>query len=152
VDLLKTAIEMDPRQIAARIDLAKLVATEGDLDEANRLLDSLPVDAADSKEALELKGQLRFAAIAASAPDAHTLEQQLEATPDDPRARYQLAARKIVAGEFEEALEHMLTLMLRHRDFEDDAGRKGMLTIFDVLGGEHPLVKRYRGRMFAALH
>jgi putative thioredoxin len=152
MDLLKTAIEMDPRQVAARIDLAKLVAVQGDIAEANRLLDSLPADAADSKDALELRGQLRFADIAAHAPDESTLEAQLSATPEDPRLRYQLAARKVVAGEFEDALEHMLTLMLRHRDFEDDAGRKGMLAIFDVLGGEHPLVKRYRSRMFAALH
>lgn len=152
MDLLKTAVEMDPKQFAARIDLAKLFANQGDLVEANRLLDSLPPEVSNSKEVLELKGQLGFAAVVANAPDEQTLARQLSATPDDPKIRYQLAARKLVSGEYEQALEHMLTLMLRHRDFEDDAGRRGMLAIFDVLGGEHPLVKRYRSRMFAALH
>jgi putative thioredoxin len=152
MDLLKTAVEMDPKQFAARIDLAKLLANQGDFAEANRLLDSLPPEVSETKEALELKAQLRFAAVVANAPDEQTLERELAASPDDPRIRYQLAARKLVSGEYEEALEHMLTLMLRHRDFEDDAGRQGMLAIFDVLGGEHPLVKRYRSRMFAALH
>jgi putative thioredoxin len=152
MDLLKTAVEMDPKQFAARIDLAKLHANQGDLAEANRLLDSLPPEVSESREALELKAQLRFAAVVANAPDEQTLERQLAAAPDDPKIRYQLAVRKLTGGEYEEALEHMLTLMLRHRDFEDDAGRQGMLAIFDVLGGEHPLVKRYRSRMFAALH
>jgi thioredoxin-like negative regulator of GroEL len=32
------------------------------------------------------------------------------------------------------------------RGFEDDAGRKGLLELFDMLGGEHPSV--YKGTVY----
>ena len=55
-------------------------------------------------------------------------------------------------GEYEPALEQLLALLLKNRNYGDDAARKGMLAIFEILGGNDPLVNRYRNRMFNALH
>jgi putative thioredoxin len=42
--------------------------------------------------------------------------------------------------------------MRNDRSFEDDAGRTGLLEIFDLLGGEHPSVQKYRRKLFTLLH
>ncbi|MFO7641863.1 MAG: tetratricopeptide repeat protein, partial [Candidatus Competibacteraceae bacterium] len=62
------------------------------------------------------------------------------------------AARYALAGSHEAALEQFMDLMIRVPQFEDGAGRKGLLAIFEMLGNEHPLVTTYRRRMFSLLH
>jgi len=49
-------------------------------------------------------------------------------------------------------LELLLRLLQKDRAYRDDAGRKGMLAVFEIIGTSNPLVARYRGRMFNALH
>jgi len=80
------------------------------------------------------------------------LQRTLAAAPGDSEARYQLAARKVMEEDYAGALELLLGLMLKDRSWGGDAGRKGMLQIFDILGGTGDLVARFRGRMFNALH
>ena len=50
------------------------------------------------------------------------------------------------------ALSLLLELMRRDRSFKEDAARKTMLEIFNLLGGSGELVTRYRGKMFRLLH
>ncbi|MFB6260128.1 MAG: tetratricopeptide repeat protein, partial [Thiohalorhabdaceae bacterium] len=45
------------------------------------------------------------------------------------------------------AFEHLLEIVRRDREFRDDAGRKGLLALFDMLGNRHPLVSDYRKRL-----
>jgi putative thioredoxin len=54
-------------------------------------------------------------------------------------------------NEMEAALEQLLALMQKDRKYGDDAGRKDMLLVFDILGGD-PLVARYRSKLFNLLH
>jgi putative thioredoxin len=44
------------------------------------------------------------------------------------------------------------TCLRRNPQFEDGAGRKGLIAIFEMLGNEDPLVTTYRRRMFSLLH
>ena len=63
-----------------------------------------------------------------------------------------MAAHRVLKGDYEAGLEQLLALMLKDRHYGDDAARKGMLAIFDLLGGTGDLVTRFRSRMFNALH
>jgi putative thioredoxin len=49
-------------------------------------------------------------------------------------------------------MECLLDIMRRDRTYDDDAGRKGLLELFDMLGGEHPAVQQYRRKLFTLLH
>jgi putative thioredoxin len=42
--------------------------------------------------------------------------------------------------------------MQKDRAYGDDAGRKGMLMVFDLLGGEGDLVAAYRAKLARALY
>ena len=42
--------------------------------------------------------------------------------------------------------------MRRYLHYNDDAGRKGMLKVFDMLGGSGELVSRYRQKMASLLY
>jgi putative thioredoxin len=56
-----------------------------------------------------------------------------------------------MAGRFEEALEQLFQLMQKDRKYGEDAARKGLLLVFDILGS-NPLVSRYRSKLFNLLH
>ena len=49
-------------------------------------------------------------------------------------------------------MQCLLRVMTLDRTFEDDAGRKGLLALFDMLGRDHPTVQKYRRKMFAVMH
>ena len=44
------------------------------------------------------------------------------------------------------------TILRRDPQFEDEAGRKGLIAMFEMLGNDHPLTITYRRRLFSLLH
>ncbi len=149
--ILETAKAEDPGNPNVDIALAQAKATAGDAGSALEILDRLPLDAQEKPEVQRLKGMLHFEALASGAPDEAALAARLEQDADDHEARRLLAARKVLAEDYEGALELLLELMRRDRKFGDDAARKDMVAVFDLLG-EDPLVPRYRSRMMNLLY
>ncbi|TCT24132.1 thioredoxin [Thiobaca trueperi] len=150
--LIEQARSQDPAN--ARLVLAEiqLTAARGAINQALADLDRLPIELAHDPEANALRGQLRFASALEGAPAAADLTTRLATDPRDSEARYQLAAHHALHGNYAEALALLLELMKRDRAFADDAGRKGMLAIFDLLGGQGELVASYRAKMMSALY
>ena len=140
------AREPDPK-----IDEARELLLAGDVAAAEAILDDLPASERDDPEVVELRSHLYFASQVAEAPAAADLETRLKADPADHEARFQLALRNVVDRNYETAMELLLQLMQQDRGFKDDAGRKGLLKVFDLLGDD-PLVKTYRRRMASLLH
>jgi putative thioredoxin len=56
------------------------------------------------------------------------------------------------AGEAERALAELLGVEQADREFDDDAGRRTMLSVFDVLPGASELARRYRRALSAAIN
>ena len=84
--------------------------------------------------------------------DMASLQQQVADDPDNSEARYQLSAHAILQGQFEIAFEQLLEVVKRDRQFQDDAGRKALLKLFDLLGDQHELVSSYRRKLAMALN
>lgn len=150
--LLLEAIALDPRHEAARLDLVELLADAGELEQAHRLLDELDDRARDGARATALRARLT---LAENAPDESTiadLEAEVARNPDDPAARLVLANSLVAKQDFSAALEHLLELVQRDRNFGEDAARRTMIQIFDLLGSDHDLVRRYRRELAAALN
>jgi putative thioredoxin len=99
-----------------------------------------------------LRARLAFVQVANAQPDTVALRGALEQNPADAEARHALAAHHAVAGDYATALAEWLDLMRRNRGFGDDAGRRSLLQVFDVLGEQDPLVVQYRRRMASLLH
>ncbi len=87
----------------------------------------------------------------ADAPAAAELESRLEKDPGDSEARYLLALRKVVGEHYEAAMELLLQLLRQDRAYGDDAGRKTLLEVFELLGDD-PRVTAYRRRMTSLLY
>jgi putative thioredoxin len=150
--LLRQAMSETPEYYRIREDLAAILIDLRQLSEAERLLHDLPANAQAEASVSALMTRLNFAKVAESAPDTESLQTALDEDPKNSVARYQLSARKILAGDYQAALEHLLELMRQDRRFGDDAGRKGLLAVFALLGNEGELVSRYRSKMSSLLY
>ncbi len=150
--LIERARADDPANARVALAEVQLIAARGDMAGALAGIERLPIELAHDPEVAAMRGQLRFAEVLSGAPGAAALEARIAADPADSEARYQLAAHLVLAGDFEGALEHLFALMKRDRAYGDDAGRKGMLAVFDLLGGQGELASRYRARMMTALY
>lgn len=151
IEVLNEAAAADPDNPRIPLLLAEAQAMAGDIAAAEATIDALPPEQLDAPEIAALKSRLYFAGELEGAPDTAALEARLESDADDHEARYRLALRKLVEGDIETAMELLLALMQKDRDYGDDAGRKGLLRVFDMLGSD-PLVGQYRRRMANLLH
>jgi putative thioredoxin len=149
--LLKEARQADPDNPRVTLVLAEAEMATGDIAAAEATLESLPADEQDKPEVTALRSRLFFAGQVAGAPAVADLELRLAADPDDHQALLQLALRKVVEQDYETAMELLLELMQRDRSFGDDAARRGLLKVFELLGDD-PRVSRYRSRMASLLH
>jgi putative thioredoxin len=152
VALLRQASLDDPENLRVHLDLAQVLAETGQYGEAERVLRSLPASRQLEPAVASLLTRIGFASVASAAPDRAELERRVAESPEDLDARYQLACHRILSADYPGALELLFEVLSRDRSYRDDAARKAMLGIFDLLGGKGPLVSRYRALMSSALY
>ncbi|MEW6765740.1 MAG: thioredoxin [Pseudomonadota bacterium] len=156
IEMLQQANKLDPQNTAVLFTLARFAAHSGNLDEALAIVGAIPEDAPEAAMARELKAQIGFArqaqAMGEGAGDMGELLNRISHDPADCEAREKLATILVGQGQHEAAMEQFLEIMKRDRAFNDDAGRKGLLQMFELLGNEHPAVGAYRRKMFSLMH
>lgn len=149
LELLQNILKDEPDNHALQVLQVNLLLELGRIDEARQLMAVLPGDA---EGIAQPKAKLSFYEMVADAPARNELEARLAENENDHEARYQLAIRLVIADENEEALENLLTIIRRDREFRDDGARLLMLKVFDQLGQGNPVAKRYRGKLFGLMH
>ena len=144
--LLASAIEQDPRNEDVLLDFIELSIEAGEIDEARQLLEPLRGRMRDLARVEALEARLQLAASGAGG-DADALRLRLAADADDLDARLQLSNALALRRDYRGAFEQLLEIVRRDRQWNDQAGRKTMLTLFNLLATqpEHDdLVREYR--------
>ena len=81
--------------------------------------------------------------------------EKLAEAPADLEARLQLATALAVKQDYSNALAHLLEIVRRDRSFQDDIGRKTMLSLFTLLAAQpeySELVREFRLALARTLH
>jgi putative thioredoxin len=152
LDLMNQALANDPANLELKINIAKLVMHQGDMKSASALLDSLNEEESKNEEAVKLRAKINMASQLEGLPSMEQIEQRLADNPKDLEALLDKSHHLSASGLYAEAMEILIQIMIIDRQFQDDAGRKGLLAIFDMLGGEHADVQKYRRKLFTLLH
>jgi putative thioredoxin len=150
--LLLEAIRLDPKHEQARLDLIGILIDAGDLAEAQRLLDEIMDAGKDRARIDSLAARLALAGNAAGGADEEALRARIAADAGDLAARLELAKLLTAKQDFRGALEELLEIVRRDRAFGEDAGRKTMLQVFNLLGPDSDLVREYRGALSRAIN
>lgn len=159
IALLRTAVAEDRGYARAKLTLARLLLTRpadrctpAILTEGEQLLASLPPDRRDDAEAVALRTRLNLLRAVIESPSAEELNRVLASDPNTSQARYAFAVHQALREDYEAAMEQLLELVRRDRRYGDDAGRKTLISLFQLLGNQHPLVVKYRGLLSRALN
>jgi putative thioredoxin len=150
--LLQQAMHNDPANDRVKFELARLLLHAGRVADAQSAIDALTADARDSADAVALRAQLEFARIVQSARAPQELLEIVQAGGKVSAARYELAAHLVVRQQYPEALDQLLEIVRTDRKWNDDAARKGMISVFNLLGGSGELVNEYRRKLSMALN
>ncbi len=144
--LLADARELDPANETVQLDLAETQIDMRRIDAAQAILDALTYTARDSARVAALQARLNLVA-AGGGTDPAALAARVAANADDLDARLQLAQVLALAHDYRPALEHLLEIVGRDRNWQDEAARKTMLDLFTLLGGDSQfddLVREFR--------
>lgn len=142
----------EPQNPMVRIEFANILMREKRFNDAQDLLQSLPDEDKNKPAALALTAQHESINVVIDAPDVENLLKTIEKDPKNHLVREQLSAHYILRGDFISAMEQLLEIVRRDRAYNDDAGRTGLLKIFEILGSEHELVTQYRRKLAQALN
>jgi len=148
---LKALLVEDNENAAALILYARCLAERGELGEAETVLNAVKSD--EQKQALAgARAQLTFLRQANELPEVALLKSRLAQSAEDDEAAYQLAIHQLARQQYETALEALLRLFVRNRNYADGLPHKTLLQVFDLLGNEDPLVTLYRRKLYQALY
>jgi putative thioredoxin len=145
--LLAEASKLDPAHIGVRLDAAEIMLDLNEAGEARRLIGSVADDA--DPRVPQLKARMQF--METPGEDEAALRARIAADENDLEARLTLANLLVASGQYDEGMDQLLEIVRRDRSFGDDAGRKTLLSVFNLLGGD-ARVSRYRRLLSSLLY
>jgi putative thioredoxin len=150
------ALEQEPDNVAAMAGLAQTHLAMGDIAAAQAALEAAPPHdndpaLASARAALALANKMAAQNSADAAVDDTALLAALDADPNNHQARFELAMAHHGAGNREAALQALLDIVARQRDWNEEAARKQLLEFFDAYGAQDELVIAARKRLSSLL-
>jgi thioredoxin len=150
-ELYAGILAQDPTHAPALAALAKLHVELGDLEGARRLLDMAPADKANDPAIVGARAALDLAEQAGSLDDTAELERRVAADPLDHQARFDLAIALNARGQRQEAVDQLLEIVRRDRNWNEDGARKQLVQFFEAWGPMDPATLAGRRRLSSIL-
>ena len=150
----QTVLEAQAGHIPALAGLAQCYIATQAPDKAEAILAQIPENAqggADDPALAAARAALALIHKADTLGDSNTLQAKLQTDPNDHQARFDLALALHAAGERAAAIDALLEIIRRNRNWQDDAARKQLLELFTAYGAEDDVTIDGRRRLSSLL-
>ena len=137
----------EPNHPGAYAGLVKAHIALGELDKAEAILNGAPAEISTSAELEAAHAQIELARQAEGAGPVGELQAAVDANPDDLQARFDLALALSANGKQGEAVDQLLELFRRDREWNESAAKTQLFTIFDALKPNDPIVLNGRRKL-----
>ena len=148
--LFAQVAQAEPENLRALAGLARCHLAAGEIEQARATFDLVPAEKKNDPAFSGIEAALALAAEGAGT-DLGAARAAAEANPDDLAARFEYAGALIGAGTTESAIDELLAIIEKDREWNDNAARKKLLTVFDALGPTHEQTTRGRRRLSSLL-
>ena len=149
--LYERILVSEPGNPEALAGLARTQLGLGRLAAARQALERVPREHAGHLEVEGARAALSLAEEAGTLPDLSALNARLLADDNDHEARLDLATALFLRGEIEPAMDHLLRVIRKDREWQDQAARKQLIKFFEALGPKHPATIEGRRKLSAVL-
>jgi putative thioredoxin len=126
-------LEEDPKNAASFAGLAKCHIAQGALDEAEAVLNGVPVEVSTHTLIEAVFAQIALAREAENAGPVAELSAAVEADPANMQARLDLATALHADGDVEGAVDALLAAFKQDRDWNEGAAKEQLFKVFDSL-------------------
>ena len=140
-------LEEDDKNARAIAGMARAELAVGNVEQARRTLDSAPADVANDPAITAAWSALEVAEQTQDAGEAAELRARLEQDPDDHQARFDLALALVAQNQREAAVEELLELFRRDREWNDGAAKEQLMKLFESFGPKDPVTQKGRRRL-----
>ncbi len=145
-------LQDDPGNPAAVAGLARAYLAGGDVERARTTLQMVRPDAAQDEAVRAVEAELKLReAPAPQSGEIAALRARSEADPADLQTLFDLANALEAAGEREGAIDRLLELVRRDRKWNEEAGRKQLVTLFEAMGPTDPRTVEGRRKLSSIL-
>ncbi len=142
-------LTLEPENETAIAGMARVYLADGDADQARQTLAMAPTDSKNA-DVISLRAQLTLAS-AAPTGEAEALAARVAADPSDHQARYDLSLAQAAGGDFKGAVDSLLAIVSADREWNDQAARKQLLTVFEAAGPTSDVARDGRRRLSSIL-
>ena len=142
-------LTLEPGHEGAIAGMARVYLTDGDADQARQTIAMAPADSKNA-QVQSIRAQLSLVS-AAPAGASGELEARVAADPSDHQARYDLSIAQAAAGDLKGAVDSLLKIVAADREWNDQAARKQLLTVFEAAGAASDVVRDGRRRLSSLL-
>lgn len=149
--LFGEALKAEPGNPDAAAGLAKCYMANGDLERARQTLSVVPPEHQNHPEVRSVEAALTLAENSGDTGDIQDLRAKVDADPKDHRARFELSESLMAAGQREEAVNELLEIMRRDRNWNEEAARKQLITLFEAFGPTDKLTLSGRRQLSSLL-
>ena len=140
-------IEAVSDSAAAYAGLARAHLALDQADEAEAVLNGAPAEIAAAPEIEAVRARIELARQAADAGPVAELRAAVEADPADSQARFDLATALHAAGDVQGAVDELLELFRRDREWNDGAAKAQLFKVFEALKPQDPIVLNGRRKL-----
>ncbi|HEV7440416.1 MAG TPA: thioredoxin [Methylobacterium sp.] len=150
-ELYAAVLGQEPDNVAALAGLAKIQLDAGELENAKQVLAMVPEDKVNDPALAGIRAAIELAEQAASLGDLAGLQAEVTSNPDAHQARFDLALGLNARGERAQAVDHLIEIRRRDKDWNDDGARKQLLQFFEAWGPMDPDAIRGRRKLSTLL-
>ena len=144
-------LQADRENIGAIAGLMRCQMAAGDLENAQATLALVPPAKANDPEILSVTAQLEMALNPVDLSEIGQLKTRIERDPDDFQARIDLAVLLNGAGERAEATDHLIYVIKKMRNWNDEAARKQLVKFFEAWGPKDEFTLAGRRKLSSVL-
>jgi putative thioredoxin len=150
-ELYARVLSEDSGNVRALGGLARCHLDAGNVAAARATLSLVPKGKENDPAIAAARAALELAERAASIGDLAELEAKLAANALDHQARFDLAVALNAKGRRQEALDQLLEIVRRQRNWNEDAARKQLLQFFEAWGPADEMTVEGRRRLSSIL-
>ncbi|MEA3275861.1 MAG: tetratricopeptide repeat protein [Pseudomonadota bacterium] len=148
VQVLAEAAMAEPDNPSLPLLLAKLLMQADRHEDAYAVLNALPQTLREHPEIERLHTHLALILAARDTVPEVELEAALGQDPADRDTRFALASLRLMADDFDAALDHLAELQRRAPDYRGGLPQKALMVLLDMLDPDDERGRRYRRALF----
>jgi len=146
-EIFAAVLGEDPAHPRALGGMARAELAAGNADRARQVLEMAPPEVANDPAIAAARAEIELAEATRDTGEEAELSARLAADPNDHKARYDLALALLAKKDREGAVDELLELFRRDREWSEGAAKTQLFKLFDSFGPKDPLTLKGRRRL-----